>query len=207
MAVSAAKALHLVLDRGTIARPAPLDRARKQRRAIEIRFYDCMGLIRSSGNRAVNLWPQRVRPGKRRHRPLLEVARLPFQARPVDGPPIKARRRSRLQPALPQPDFAKLRPESDSGPFIAPAAGKHLLTHEHTRVQKRASRNDERPAVDSADAGFECLDLTASNRQPERLANEKLNAAFADHCRYSFPVQAAIGLNARTLNGGALATV
>ena len=55
MAVAVAEARDLVLDRRAIARPAPLDRAGEQRRAVEPGADDVMGALIGAGDRAGQL--------------------------------------------------------------------------------------------------------------------------------------------------------
>src|ERR1700676_1198466 len=97
MPVAIAEADDLVLDRGTIARPAALDLARIHWRAMHIGPNHLMGRWRGSRDAALDL-----RRGDlvRHHRKRLRriAAGLHFPRRPVDRGPVEPRRRACLQP-------------------------------------------------------------------------------------------------------------
>src|SRR5689334_4116342 len=106
--VARRKALHLVLDRRAITRPPALDRARKQRRTVEIGADDLVRLFGRACDRAAQLHRSNA-VIECRYGPWLRVARLLLQSYPVDRASIEPRRRSRLQPPLAQADLANLR--------------------------------------------------------------------------------------------------
>jgi len=63
-----------------------------------------------------------------------------------------------------------------------------VFSNEHSRVEKRARRDHERFAANSATARVKCLDATAANLHPQSLASEKLDAALANELGDGLPV-------------------
>ena len=98
MGFAVGKALYLVLDGRAVTRPLPGDLAAIDRRQMQGFRNNPVGLGRCTGDAAGNL-RNRNPVGQRRERHRRVVGGLHFQRVPVDGPAVKPRRCTRLQPA------------------------------------------------------------------------------------------------------------
>ena len=120
------KAGDLVLHRRAIARADALDHAGKHRRAVEPPPDDVVGALVGVGNVAQHLCGMLFRPAQEgKYRPR-RVPRLRLQARVVDAAAIQARRRTGLEAADPQGQFAQPCRERLGG-WVAGAAALMLV--------------------------------------------------------------------------------
>ena len=168
--VAVRKTLHLVLDRGTVARAPALDRAGKQGRPIEIRRDDVVRARIRPRDRAARAAAAECRRRAPTCVQTVCVARLLLEPRPVDGAAVEPRRRPGFQPALPQADLANLagqraartarpgaRPRSRSSPMNMRASRNVPVAITTARHRKRATaRLDARDSA-AADDQTEAL--------------------------------------------------
>src|SRR6202140_1761390 len=83
-------------------------------------------------------------PGAKTERSRIHIARLPLKARPVNRPPVKTRRRSRLKPASPQPKLLDRFSKQNRRRFSRTSRRILLLAAMNQPVKKSPSSNDDR---------------------------------------------------------------
>ena len=74
----------------------------------------------------------------------MTIAGLSHGSRPIDGPSIKPRWCSSLQPAIGETELANLRAERSCGLPIQPATRPPILAAEHDRAKEGARRENYR---------------------------------------------------------------
>ncbi len=166
MLVAAGEAVDLVLDRGTVARPDPLDHPGKHRRAVESGADDVVGAGVGVGDPARHLARMLrgiAHEGKHRHR---VVARLHLHYRVVDAAAVEARRRAGLEAAGRQLQFAQALRQRDRR-WVAEAAGAEVLEADmHQAVEEGAGgEHHGRRLETDAELGDDAADLVARQRQ------------------------------------------
>ena len=211
MAITIAKAMNLVLDRRTIARPTTLDRAGKERRLIEIVTDDCVSFGIGPRDRAGELrQPVLLRRIKKRHRPIGRVGRLPFQPRPIDRASIETGQRARLEAAHRQFKRAQLNGKFRCRMLIDPATGHPLQTTEHDAAQKSARRQHNGPsgkllAIRQTDAGHSARRIEIER---DHLPADDLHQLMRPKQRlHRAAITEAIGLDTRPPDSSTLARV
>jgi hypothetical protein len=146
MPVAVGKAVDLVLDRRAIARARCADRAREQRRAIEIRRDDRMRPGVGPRDCAENLGhrPRAVPRGTGPARALGAVRWLFVEPRPVDRPTVEPRRRSGLEPRHRQFGAAQLLREPVRAGLADASALHPLLAAEEASAEEGPRREHDR---------------------------------------------------------------
>ena len=132
------KSVNLVLDRWTVARPNALDHSRVHRRPIQPGTDDVV----CSGVRM--RYPARHLPRmlldatqKRENRDRIQVARLFFELRIIDRPPVDTRWRARLEPALRQFQFFQTARKRNSRRIAGPATRVVVQPNVNFSVEER----------------------------------------------------------------------
>ena len=208
MALAVAEAVNLVLDRGAIARAGRRNRAREQRRAVEIGADRVMPCLRGAGDGAKHL---RVHParGERRHGPGLAVRRLLLEHRPVDGAPVEPRRGSGLEARHGEICPAQLPGEALGGVLADAAtlepllAAKQHAAEESAGAQHHAGRMEDR-AVSQLQPG----DSAARQHQRCGLALDQCEIGLRAHDSLHRRLEShPVGLHARAPHGAALGAV
>ena len=209
MAVLAGEPDDLVLDRGTITRPAPSDLARIDGRAVDVLPDDRMGRLGRAGHSAFDLPVHQARR-HRAERLRLIVAGIGAQPVPVDGPSVQSRRSARLKAAKRQAQPAQASaPARPTAPL--PSAGRRLpVAYMDDPAQERPGRQHHRAAANALTAGtddrrdapvairFKVFDRGGQQRE--------VWCVFQQHA-YRLPVKGAIRLRARAAYRWALAAV
>src|SRR6188474_1594465 len=95
---------------------------------------------------------------ERGHSPVVRIAWLHLQLRPVDRPAIQPRRCARLEPAVAQADLAHLLAQRDRSSFASATTVLDFLTQENACIQERAGSNNQRPAPDRPRTGSQSDD-------------------------------------------------
>ena len=141
VSVTVREALHLVLDRRAIARPAPLDRAGKQGRTVEIRLDD---LVRRA--RWCARWRSTAAAAERHRRAPTWSSLRRRSAAPRASPNRSSAHRAAAacrSSAVPEPSpISRIWLASAAGGALTPpAALDHLFADEHPRIEERAGRH------------------------------------------------------------------
>ena len=154
-------------------------------------------------------WGAVTRRGQRREEFGLRIAVLDLEPRPVDGRAVEPGRGAGLEPSERESGGVEALGERDRG-RIAEAAGRRALFAEmDDPAQERAGGEDDRPAGDHAPVGeVDSGDGAGSRGDPRRFAFDHGQVRrFGDESLHGAPVELAVGLGARALDGGALAAV
>src|SRR3989441_4508786 len=133
----------LVLDRGTVARPAAADRAAVQRRLVEVAADDVLHGLARPGDPARHLARQ-VGALVEREAVVRIVAVLARNLGPIDGPPVDARRRTGLEARHRKSKCLNVLRNSN-GRLITGATGRNLRVGPDVNppTQERARGNDD----------------------------------------------------------------
>jgi hypothetical protein len=143
------EARDLVLDRRTIARAYAFDHAGEHRRAIEAATDDGVCLlvgVRDPARELARMHAPFADEGKHR---LGRVPGLHFETGEIDGSSVQSRRRSRLEPAHRQLQFAQARAQGPGRGFTCPArlvlreadvnqSGKESSGRQYHRIRGKA---------------------------------------------------------------------
>ena len=155
MAVAIGEADHLVLDRRTIARAAPGDRARIDGGAMRVGLDDAVGLGGGAGDVARKL-RRRDRGRHRGEEFRLGIAKLDLEALPVDGCAVEPGRGPGLEPPERESGAVQALGERDRG-RIAEASGRRALVAEM-----------DHSAQEGAGGEHDCAARRSSGRQRAR---------------------------------------
>ena len=133
---------HLVLHRGTIARPDALYAAVEHGRAMQGGADDVVGARVSVGNVAWDLARTLFRGAEERERRRRLVPRLRSQPAVIDGAAIQARRGAGLQPPDPERQFAQPLRQGVCRRVAGPSALVVALPHMQPARQESPHRED-----------------------------------------------------------------
>ena len=147
-----AEAHDLVLDGGAIAGTRALDAARIQRGPVEVGPDQRVRRRRRRGDVATHLG-RRDLPGQKGERRRRVVARLRLQAGVVDGPPVEARRRARLQAPAAEPQPLERIGETQRRRLAGAPRRRPLLAHVDQAPQEGAGRQDHGARADAPPVG------------------------------------------------------
>src|ERR1700674_2873465 len=112
---------------------------------MDVLTNDAMRLFRSERDVARHLRVvMRNAPGAKTERSRIQIARLPLKPRPVNRPPVKTRRRSRLKPSSPQPQLLKRFAQQNRRRFSRTSRRILLLPTMNQPIKKSPSSNDDR---------------------------------------------------------------
>jgi hypothetical protein len=100
-----------------------------------------------------------------------------------------------------------LTPQDGRRPLAPAPTLADLLADEDASIQERARSDDQGAAIDQAIIGAQTCDPTGFDSDGQGLRNNDRNAAFRYEILHSAAIQFPICLDARALNGGALAPV
>src|SRR3982074_112267 len=112
---------------------------------MDVLANDAMRLFRSKRDVARHLRVvMRNAPSTKAEWSWIQIARLPLEARPVNRPPVKPRRRSGLKPACPQPKLLKRFAQQNRRRFSRTSRRILLFPAMNHPAHKRTSGDDDR---------------------------------------------------------------
>ncbi len=208
MALLVGEADDLVLDGGAVARAHALDMAAIHGRAVEVRADDLVGAGVGVGDAAGDLGDDRGVAEEAQHRGV-GVALLPLEPVPGDGAAVEARGRAGLEAAHGEREAVEAVGERLGGGLAHAATGAGAVAHMDHAVEEGARGEDHGPggeagAVSQGHAG----DAAVFDEEVGGLAlHQRQVGAGGEFGLHGLAVEAAVGLGAGTLNGGALGAV
>ena len=209
VAVPLAEADNLVLDRGAITRPAALDLPGIHWRPVNICSHNLVRRLDRTRDRAVNL---RIRDplGQRREWLRRFIARLRFQAHPVDSLAVEPGRRPGLQPPERKTQSFEGHRQPKRRCLPNPARRRLYVADMDEPTQKSAGRQHngacgQAPSIRERHAGHPPVVL---QYDIVRFAFENREALdFADCSLHRRRIQFAIGLGTWSADRGTLSTI
>ena len=148
VALAFGEAHHLVLDRGAVARPHPLDAPAIDRALVQVGADQRMRRGRGGGDAAGHLpvGDALRHPGQGFG---ILVPRLGFQRIPGDAAPVEAWRRAGLEPRQRQPEPFEGKGKADGGRIPHAPGRDALLPDMDLAAQEGAGRHDQGAAADA----------------------------------------------------------
>ena len=210
MRILTGKPVDLVLDRRAIPGTDALDHARVHGTAVQPRTDDVVGPgigVRHPARNLTRMHGGIAHDGEHGHR--IEVARLFAHAAEIDGAAVDARRRTRLQSALPQVQFFQARGQGDGGRITGAAGRVGLQAHVNLTVQKSTRRQHHGSGAElQADLGHGTHHLVAFDDEVvDRLLEQPQIRLVFQLLADGRLVQDAVGLCAGGAHGRSLGRV
>src|ERR1700722_1886556 len=166
--------MHLVLDRGAVARPDAFDRTCEHRRAIEGCADDVVGALVGVRDVAGELARMLAGTAEEREHRQRRVAVLNRERAVVDAAAIDARRRTGLQAATARRDLAQLLRQAHRGRIAGATRGVIVETDMDAAGEEGANREHySRGFERNASQRYDAAHPTAFNHQVRGLLLEQ----------------------------------
>ena len=208
VAIPVGEPVDLVFDRWAIARTASGNRAGIDRRLVEVRVDDRVGLGRGPGNAAGDLG--HIDPGgQETERDRLVIGRLHLEPVPMDRPAIEPSGGAGLE--APHRKAERVEPvrQSDGGRFANPAGGDTFGADMDDALQESAGRDDDlgRPVEGSRQAD-DASDLSVLDDQVfGAVLDDRQVRVRAEFGLHRFAVELPVDLRAGSPDGRTLRPV